>query len=111
MTYEDVEQELARGIHPEVLCSTCPWDRLCIKPPMMTKAYVDAKLDAAKAEDLARNPNGKPTTTILAALTYGGRDRMGEMCPVFALRLRSPAGRRLADGIRDTMREWGDHDE
>jgi hypothetical protein len=110
MSYLEVDNELARGIPPEVLCATCPWDRLCVRPPSMTKAEIERAVKDAEARDEARDPERKamPAGMLLTAMTLGGRDRMGELCPVFALRLRTPEGRRIADSIRGVMREWSE---
>jgi|HubBroStandDraft_2_1064218.scaffolds.fasta_scaffold63270_2 hypothetical protein len=49
-----------------------------------------------------------PVSTLLTALTLGGRDTAAQVCPVFALRLRSSTGRDIADSIRSTMKNWDD---
>ena len=104
--YRKVKEELARGTAPELLCATCPWDRLCVTPPTMTREEIDREMAHAKAEDATRDPHGRemPVQMMVTALTYGGRDKMGVLCPVFALRLRGPDGRAVADGIRALMR-------
>lgn len=113
MSYDAVEKELASGTPPEMLCATCPWDRLCIKPPAMSKADVEKRVDEAKARDMRQDPEGKemPMGTLLATIVYAGRSSQGEMCPVFALRMRSPEGRKLADTIRSSMQQWDDNTE
>lgn len=106
MDYDRVDQELARGTAPELLCATCPWDRLCIAPPAMSRQEIDQQLAAAQKKDDARNPGGTgmPMETLLTAAIYGGRDQMATLCPVFALRLRGPDGRGVADAVRTLMR-------
>jgi hypothetical protein len=104
--YKDVEDELAAGTPAELLCATCPWDRLCVQPPQMTKQQVDRQLDKAKSEDEAQ-PDGRnkmPMATLMTTLMLAGKDKTGQLCPVFALRLRGPDGRQVADGIRSMMR-------
>jgi hypothetical protein len=44
----------------------------------------------------------------MTALIYGGRDTSGQLCPVFALRLRSGDGRKIADQVRSAMQSWDD---
>lgn len=110
MSYDAVEKELAAGTPPEMLCATCPWDRLCVKPPAMSRAEVDAQIEKAKARDAENDPDGKamPVGMLMTTLVFAGRSTTGEMCPVFARRLRSPEGRHLADTIRASMQQWGD---
>jgi hypothetical protein len=45
---------------------------------------------------------------LLTAIALGGLDQIGTLCPVFAARLTSPDGRRLADAIREQMRNWSE---
>jgi len=55
----------------------------------------------------ANSKDGGPWLGLLTAMTLGGRDTAGELCPVFLLRLRDSDGRRLAEGIRSQMQAWG----
>lgn len=104
--YKRVTEELAKGTAPELLCTTCPWDRLCVTPPAMSREEVDRKISEAEAKDRARDPlgTGLPAQMLMTAMAIGGRDQMGTLCPVFALRLRGPDGRTVADGVRGLMR-------
>lgn len=104
--YTRVHEELAKGTTPELLCATCPWDRLCVTPPAVSRQEIDRHLADAEQKDRVRDPHGVglPVHTIMTAVAYGGRDQMGALCPVFALRLHSPDGRELADGVRTLMR-------
>lgn len=110
MSYEQVKKELAAGTPAELVCAACPWDRLCITPPAMTSAAVEEAIAEAKAADLARDPKGMPTGSLMTILAVGGRDSMGSLCPVFALRLRGPDGRGIADSIRHTMKHFDEDD-
>lgn len=114
--YSAVQKALGEGADPAMLCATCPWDRTCITPPTMTKAEVDARIaEASKTDDqrmaeaaLAGKEPGMPVGSLLTALTLGGRDTMGQFCPVFALRLRSSGGREIADSLKSSMQRWDD---
>jgi hypothetical protein len=106
--YDAVERELAAGTQPEVLCATCPWDRLCVQPPAMTKADIQAKMAEAERRDKQQLGKELPLGSLLTAMTFGGRDQAGRMCPVFVLTLRSPEGRKLADSVRQMMRGGGE---
>jgi hypothetical protein len=110
--YKPVQDALAAGTPPAMLCMTCPWDRNCVTPPTMTRADVDAQVAEAKAMDeqqMAKPGADKmPVGTLLTALMFGGRDTAAQVCPVFALRLKSSGGRKLADGIRGSMQDWDD---
>jgi len=85
-------------------------------PPTMTKAEVDAKMAEAMKQDDAKMAEAKtlgreagmPVHGLLTAVTLGGRDIMGQFCPVFALRLRSSAGRKIADRVKSAMQAWDD---
>jgi len=104
--YQDVKDAMAAGTPPELICATCPWDRLCIQPPTMTTAQVQQKIEEAKREDAAKDPRGMPAGMLVTALAYAGKDSTGQMCPVFSMRLRSD--RRVADAVRETMRTFGE---
>jgi hypothetical protein len=104
--YERVSEALKSGADPAMLCETCPWGRLCVKPPDMTSDDVERQVKAAQRKDESR-PDGAgqfPMGALLTTLLYAGKDRNGELCPVFSLRLRSADGRALADGMRALMR-------
>jgi hypothetical protein len=49
--YQRVNEALQSGADPAMLCELCPWDRLCVTPPTMTKQEIDAKMNQAKIED------------------------------------------------------------
>lgn len=108
MTHESAKKELAAGTPAEVICATCPWDRLCVEPPALTPEQVKQQIAEAEATDKTERPGAMPMGALMTALVIGGRDTSGKMCPVFSLRLRGPDGRTIADGIRNTMRTWGD---
>lgn len=114
--YTAVQKALSDGASPAMLCTTCPWDRNCVSPPTMTRDEVDAHLAAAARDDEAKaaaaqlmgEPPPMPAGTLMTAIAVGGRDVMGQLCPVFALRLRSGSGRRIADLVRSAMQSWDD---
>lgn len=114
--YQPVQKALASGADPAMLCTTCPWDRNCITPPSMTSADVEQMLADASAKDkqaaeqarLSGKDPGMPVTSLMTVLTFAGKDTSAQVCPVFALRLRSGGGRRLADSIRESMQSWDD---
>jgi|SRR5690242_6251873 len=105
-TYDDVKNAMQAGTPPELICAACPWDRLCVQPPTMTAADVDRKLAEAEAADKTRNPNTFPVGLLVTALTFGGRDSAGQLCPVFSMRLKND--RSVADSIRTTMQRYGE---
>jgi len=115
-SYKAVQDALAEGADPAMLCTTCPWDRYCISPPSMTRAEVDKLIKQASEQDEQHSAQARregkqapmPVGSLLAAVTFAGRDTMGELCPVFALRLRSSKGRGLVDGLKETMKGWDD---
>lgn len=102
--YQNVTEQLESGIAPDVLCATCPWDRLCVSPPSMSRQDVDSRIKAEAEKDKARRPGEMPINTLLTALVVAGNATTGEQCPVFSLRLRGPDGRQIADAIRTHMR-------
>ena len=114
--FQPVQKALAGGADPAMLCATCPWDRNCVTPPSMTSADIDARIKegsemdekrAAEARATGRDP-GMPTGTLLSALMFAGRDTSASVCPVFALRLKSSGGRKIADTFKGLMQEWDD---
>ncbi len=104
-SYKPVRDAMAAGTPHELICGTCPWDRLCVRPPDMTEQEVIARVEEIRQE--VRRTGGdrtQITAMVTAVAIYGGRDTAGAMCPVFVARLRSPDGRQLADSIRTLMR-------
>jgi len=114
--YENVTKALATGADPVMLCTTCPWDRYCITPPKMSAADVETKIREAQQEDeraeastLGGGQNAQfPVRSLMTALVFAGRDKAAELCPVFTLRLRSSAGRTVADLLKAHMQSWDD---
>ena len=110
MTHQQARQQLQSGIQPDLICATCPWDRLCIEPPAISEREATQKIDAALKQDEERDPQrgGMPVGMLLTALLYAGKPTAGQLCPVFALRLSGPDGRILADRVRVVMTSWED---
>jgi hypothetical protein len=116
VSYERVEEALAAGAEPAMLCTTCPWDRYCVTPPSMSKADVDRKMAEASAKDEAQlvaarstgKDPGPPIQTLMTAMVMGGRHQQASICPVYALRLRSSRGRDLVDAVKASMQSWDD---
>lgn len=108
MTHQQAADQLSSGIPAELICATCPWDRLCVKPPTVSSAEIDRRMKEAEQQDDTRDPmqSKMPVATLLTVLTFAGKDKLGELCPVFAARLTGPDGRLVADGIRAQMRDW-----
>jgi hypothetical protein len=116
--YQTVQEALKGGADPALLCATCPWDRHCVTPPVMTAAEVEQHVKDAAAADrvafdearLAGRAPGAPEIagTLLALSMFGGRHLSATVCPVFALRLRSSGGRRIADTFKGLMQAWDD---
>lgn len=107
--YDSVKAELDRGTPAELLCATCPWDRLCITPPQMTSDQVKKKIDeAAPAANMAdpRKADEAFSRGLLSVMLYAGKDTQAQVCPVFAMRLSSLDGRSIADSVRAQMRDW-----
>lgn len=114
--FESVSKALGGGADPAMLCATCPWDRNCVTPPSMTRADIDQRvqeasekdqLNAERARAAGKDP-GMPMGSLLTALMFAGRASSAEVCPVFALRLRSSGGRKIADGLKGLMQRWDD---
>ena len=104
--YNAVTEAMKAGTPPELICAACPWDRLCITPPTMSRADIDARIAEAEQKDMQR-PGGEgkmPVGTLMTALVFAGKDTAAQICPVFSLKLKSPEGRQMADSIRTAMR-------
>lgn len=114
--FKRVAEALQQGADPEMLCSTCPWDRHCITPPSMTSEDIEreqAKMKRQDEETAAKmraegKDGGMPMGSLLGALMYAGKDTQAGVCPVFSARLRSSEGRMLADLLKKTMVGWDD---
>lgn len=101
--YNEVQEALVKGADPAMLCMTCPWDRNCVTPPAMTYAQVSQQMKDAQARDKREK---SATHTLIAIATIGSSHLTAMVCPVFALRLRSSAGRDLADTVKQGMQNW-----
>ena len=114
--YQAVQKALSGGADPSMLCATCPWDRNCFSPPTMTSADIEQCVTEAQREDEARAATaraegrdaGMPAGTLVTALLFAGKDTSAQVCPVFALRLRSSGGRKIADMFKSLMQAWDD---
>lgn len=114
--FDSVTKALAAGTDPAMLCTTCPWDRNCVTPPTMTKADINEQISQAAERDRVQaaqaraegNPPGMPVGSLMTVLMFGGKDTSASVCPVFALRLKSSGGRRIADSLKDLMQRWDD---
>jgi hypothetical protein len=104
--YQSVKHAMEAGTPPELICASCPWDRLCITPPQMTGADIDRHIKAAEAKDAERDPlkQNMPVGLLMTTLLFAGKDTTAQLCPVFSLKLRSPEGREVADTLRVAMR-------
>jgi len=82
----------------------------------MSSAEIEAQMreaaarDRAEAEDARRmgRETQMPVGTLMTAVLYAGKDTSAQVCPVFALRLRSSGGRKIADTFKGMMQEWDD---
>lgn len=111
--YKGVSDALAEGADPAMLCMTCPWDRLCITPPKMTRQEIeDAKGKSRRDDEIAMEKariEGKaggafPVGTLLTGLLYAGKDTAADICPVLALRLRTDEGQQIVGLVRTHMK-------
>lgn len=116
--YKRVQQALESGQEPHLICATCPWDRHCVLPPQMMRSEVEEANRKAREEEeqrawaaslLGKKPEF-PIGTLMTAVIYAGRDVQAECCPVFALRLRTSAGKVVADNLKSLMQGWDDND-
>ena len=113
--YKAVTEALAAGADPQMLCATCPWDRLCISPPSMTRQDIEKQQKEAEVKDKqhaaeakARGESSMPFGTLLTVMTLSGRDIAADVCPVVAMRMRSSQGRGIVDALRSQMSAWDD---
>lgn len=106
MNYRQVTEALQAGADSHMLCETCPWDRNCLNPPQMTAGQVQAELDKVRARAVEPAPgetaprDGGLMAGLLSTLMVTGRDTQAEVCPVLAVSLRTPDGRRINDVLR-----------
>ena len=109
--YSRVKDALKSGADPEMLCATCPWDRLCIEPPSMTEEDYKRQMDEATAKDDAKlaeakargEEGGMPIGTLLTAIVAGGRVDSATLCPVFSVKIRTSEGRVLSNLLKEHM--------
>lgn len=115
--FRRVAEALAAGADPAILCATCPWDRHCVNPPDMTTDEIKAQEEKAKRQDEetaakaraeGKEAGAMPIGSLMTMVMLSGRDTSASVCPVFAARLQSSDGRRIADLVRTTMQAWDD---
>ena len=115
--YDTIEQTIKQGIDPVIVCQTCSWTTLCVKPPTMTKEDVEAKMKKAEAEDRAKfeqakaegRPAGMPMGQLVTALAFSGKEAQSLTCPIFRMRLReSPE---LSTRLKELMQGWPNEPE
>jgi hypothetical protein len=121
-SYTQVQEALAQGVEPSLICSTCPWSRPCIEPPEMTKSEIDKKLEEAQEQNEAVMKRtlgddddhvegralGSLMGTLMTTMLFAGKDTQATVCPVFVTRMQGSEGRKIADSIRSQMRAWDD---
>ncbi len=94
-------------VEQQVECSTCQWDKFCLKPPTMTEAEVKDKV-SFKGEK-PTDPDDKEAANksmfgdILNMVVYAGKDKDCIACPTFIARLRE--GPELSNRIKALMQE------
>lgn len=88
----------------QVECATCPWNRNCIEPPVMTKEEVESKLEEnrPKAGMDEKDAEGSLISGLMGAMFFSGKDREAIVCPVFANALRS--GPEISQHIKAIMK-------
>lgn len=92
------------SIEQQVNCSTCPWNKLCIQPPSMTRAEIDNKVNSSlgKMNSDKEDKEGGAIGAMMTAVMLGGRDRECFACEVFVDKLReSPE---LSNKIKELMK-------
>lgn len=112
--YQQVQDALSQGVSPADLCRTCPWDRLCISPPEMTRDQIEreqakqCKESEAQMKEDPKGGMGAVVGTLLTSILYAGKDTAAQVCPVLVVRMRSSEGRAIADSVRAQMKAWDD---
>ncbi len=92
-------------VEQQVECASCPWDKLCIRPPSMTEAEVKEKMERERPS----NPNdpkaedGALLGSMLSAIFFAGKDRECIACTAFITKLRENP--ELSNRIRAIMQE------
>lgn len=106
--YSTVKNAMKAGTPHELICQTCPWDRLCITPPQMSGADVDRQLqEAQQPPEPGESRDGAVAVALMKVMLFAGKDTQANLCPVFAARLSTEDGRLIADSIRNSMRGEG----
>lgn len=109
--YSRVRDALKDGADPEMLCATCPWDRLCIEPPTVTDDDYKRQMDEARAKDDEKAAEAKangeevgmPVGMLITAVSVGGRVDSSTLCPVFSIKIRTSEGRAISDLLKNHM--------
>ena len=90
--YTQVQEALSQGVAPSLICSTCRWKRMCIKPPEMTKSEIDQKMAEQQSQNESTlkkmmgdsdDPDsqegkalGSLVGTLMTSLLFAGKDRI-----------------------------------
>lgn len=90
-------------VEQQIECATCPWDRFCIRPPMMTKEEVEREIkDKMKPDKEDKGGESTLFGGLMATMIYGGKDKECPACPVFIEELRK--GPELSKKIKELMK-------
>ena len=89
----------------QIDCATCPWNKLCIDPPVMTDEEVKAKIESEQMDkDKSKDDAERSVFTgLLSVLIFSGKDRDCRACPIFIERLRE--GPELSAKIKQIMKD------
>jgi len=99
--YQRVKEALDRGVDPELLCSTCPWDRLCINPPTFSRSEVEEKTRPPDEDVDIRSKDFMKS--LMNVVIFAGKDTDAKICPVLAVTLSTSDGRIVNESIRVFM--------
>jgi hypothetical protein len=104
---QSIKEALKDGAEASMICMTCPWDRLCLTPPTMTKADIENTLEqmAKKSEE---SGGDSFQSMLMGTLIFAGKDDAATLCPILTNRFQTSDGRKIADALRKMMQEWED---
>ena len=93
------------NIENQVKCSVCGWDKFCLRPPRTTEAEATKRTDEL-VEKAKREGKDPILMGMISTLITAGDIGTCPACSVFIDRLTNSP--KLAQGIRDLMKEWQD---
>ncbi len=90
-------------------CKECPWYKSCVVPMRFTTEDIRRQLQASVPEGDISQQADLGIQNLLSSMATAAQNSLLEGCPIFIDRLRTNP--KLAQQIKEMMRNWGKEEE